>query len=111
MIGRRLNESEKKELKRIFDENGFDILDIEELAFLLEEQGATYIGDRDDIVDQWCELMDIRCQRIYLDEDKIIEDDNDWEELSNSKYLNIYRLFEDDDITNRLELKDLIRRQ
>ena len=102
---KRLNNKEKKELERIFNENGYNVKDIETLSFELEEQGATYIGEKEDIVDQWAELMEIRCPLIYLDENKIIEDDTDWEELSKNRYLNTYRIFEDRDILKELELK------
>ena len=70
---RRLNQEERNELIRIFDENGYDVIDIEKLSFELEEQGATYIGDKDDIIDQWCDLMGIDIPTEFLDEDGIID--------------------------------------
>lgn len=101
----RLNTEEKKELIRIFDENSYDVTDLEKLTFYLEESGATYIADQEDVVIQWAELMDINCPTEFLDWNRIINSDNDWEELSNSRYLNIYRIFEDQDVLNELELK------
>lgn len=101
----RLNTKEKKELIRIFDENSYDVTDLEELTFYLEESGATYIADQEDVVIQWAELMDINCPTEFLDWNRIVDSDNDWEELSNSRYLNIYRIFEDQDVLNELELK------
>ena len=101
----RLNTEEKKELIRIFDENSYDVTDLEELTFYLEKSGATYIADQEDVVIQWAELMDINCPTEFLDWNRIVDSNNDWEELSNSRYLNIYRIFEDQDVLNELELK------
>lgn len=100
----RLNSYEKEELIRIFDENGYDITDLEKLSFELEEQGATYIGTKDDVVEQFKEAMGIQCPNEFLDENYIVETDQDWEELSKMRFLNIYRLFEEEDELKRLEL-------
>ena len=105
-MNKRLNESERQELIRIFDENGYDVTDIEKLTFELEKQGSTYIGDRKDIMDQWCDLMCITFSREFLDEDYIIRNDEDWEELSHNRFFNTYRMFEDwNGELKRLELK------
>ena len=101
----KLNSYEKQEVIRIFDENGYDVTDIEKLSFYLEECGATYIADSEDVVIQWAELMDIRCPTEFLDWDRIIQADNDWEEISKNRFLNIYRIFEDGDTIKELELR------
>ena len=101
---RRLNQEERNELIRIFDENGYDVIDIEELTIALEEQGATYICNKDDVVDKWCDLMGIDIPTEFLDEDYIVEHYDDWEELSQNRFFNTYRMFEDYDEVKRLEL-------
>ena len=104
-----VNKEEKKEIIRIFNENFFDVLDEEKLIEYLENQGATYLASREDVIDQWTDLMEVKCPVIYLDEDKIIEDDTDWEELSKDKFLNTFRLFEEDFATKELRLKEIIK--
>ena len=102
----RLNTAEKQELIRVFDENGFKVKDIEEVAFYLEEQGATYLGDKTEIVSQWADLMGVDFPIDFLDHDYIVDNDTDWEALSAMRYINTYRLFEDgSDAIRELELK------
>ena len=89
---------------KVSESHGYDVIDIEELTIALEEQGATYICNKDDVVDKWCDLMGIDIPTEFLDEDYIVEHYDDWEELSQNRFFNTYRMFEDYDEVKRLEL-------
>lgn len=103
----KLNKEEQQEVIRVFEENGFVINDLEEVVFYLENNGATYLGDKDEVVSQWAELMGVDFPLEFLDEEYIVENSDDWEELSQSRYINIERLFEDgrSEAIRDLELK------
>jgi len=91
----KLNKEEQQEVIRVFEENGFVINNLEEVVFYLENNGATYLGDKSEVVSQWAELMGVDFPLEFLDEEYIVENNDDWEELSQSRYINIERLFED----------------
>ena len=99
----KLNSKEKEELIRIFDENGYNVTNIDKLSTELESWNATYLGTKEDIIDQWADLMNINFPLDFLDQDYIIRNDDDWEELSEIRYVNKYRLFEDEEYIKKLE--------
>lgn len=103
----KLNKEEKQELIRIFNENNFEIKDIEEVAFYLEREGSNYLGDEEEVVNQWAELMGVNFPIDFLDHEYIVDMDEDWEELSDVTYVNTYRLFEDDNY----DIKELQKRK
>lgn len=107
----KLNSYEKKEVIRCFKENGYEVLNKNKLFTYLENNGATYTADKCDVIDQWIELMCCNVPRDCLDEDYIIRNDNDWEELSKMRFINTYRLFEDDYATNELIKQNIIKEE
>ena len=105
-----LNSKEQEEVCRVFNENFFEVLDEEKLIEFLENNGATYIASKEDVIDQWADLMAVNFSLEFLDQDYIIRNDDDWEELSPLRYINIFRLFTDgDEVTNELRLKEIIK--
>lgn len=107
----KLNSHEKKEVIRCFKENGYEILDENKLFTYLENNGATYVANKYDVIDQWIELTCCNIPKDCLDEDYIIRNDDDWEELSAMRFINIYRLFEDDYATNELVEQNIIKEE
>ena len=105
-----LNSKEQEEVFRVFNENFFEVLDKEKLIEFLENNGATYIASKEDVIDQWADLMCVNFSLEFLDQDYIIRNDDDWEELSPLRYINTFKLFaEGDEITNELRLKEIIK--
>lgn len=92
----RLSEAEIYRIIEIFEENDYRVVYLSKLLEALNV-GATYIGTKDDIIDQWCDLMEANnIPREFLDEDTIIFRDDDWVHLEGGRhYLNTFRVFED----------------
>lgn len=107
----KLNSHEIKEVIEHFKTNGYKILNEDKLIKYLQNNGATYIADKYDVIDQWIELMCCNIPRDCLDEDYIIRNDNDWEELSKMRFINTYRLFEDGYATKELIEQNIIKEE
>lgn len=89
-----LNSQEKKELEDWFDENDFEILKLEDLVKYLCEN--YYIRTKEDVVIRNLELNEAENVPLeWLDWDEIIYQDDDFYELGEDRFLNIYEILED----------------
>lgn len=89
-----------KEILYWIDQFGYEWVNCGKLIDYIKEN---YVKDQRDVIEEYVELMEIKVPSIdILDWDRICQEDNDYEELDNGKYLNTYLLESDS-----LELKRL----
>lgn len=81
---------------------GYEWIDCGKLIDYIKEN---YIKDQRDVIEEYVELMEIRVPSInILDWNEICEQDNDYEQLGDGKYLNVYLLESDSLELKRLDL-------
>ena len=71
---------------------------------LIEHIKKNYIKNREDVVREFVEIMELIVDIDCLDQEKICESDEDYEYLGQDLYLNVYMLENDDVELKRLDL-------
>lgn len=92
-----------KEILYWIDQFGYEWINCGELIDYIKEN---FVVNDEYIIDRWCEINEWRVDKDYLNWDKIIENDEDYEYLCNGLYLDIYQL---EDIELELKRLDLIK--
>lgn len=91
-----------KEILYWIEQFGYEWIDCGKLIDYIKEN---YVSDQRDVVEEYVESMKIRVPSIdILDWDRICQEDNDYEQLSDGRYLNIYLLEADSLGLQRLNL-------
>lgn len=95
-----------KEILYWVEQFGYEWIDCGKLIDYIKEN---YIKEQQDVVIEFVEYMEIKATNLdnlleFLDWDRICQSDNDYEELENGKYLNVYSLESDSLELQRLNL-------
>lgn len=95
-----------KEILYWIEQFGYEWVDCGQLIEYIKDN---YVKEQQDVVIEFIEYMEIKASNLdnlleFLDWDRICQSDNDYAELGNGKYLNIYRLESDSLELKRLDL-------
>lgn len=96
-----LNIDIDKKILYWIEQFGFKWIDSGELIDYIKKN---YIRNGEEIIDEFIWYMEWKVDKKYLNKEKIIEDNNDYDDLGNDMYLNIFLLEQDSLTLQRLDL-------
>lgn len=92
-----------KEILYWIDQFGYEWINCGKLIDYIKEN---LVVNDEHIINRWCEINEWKVDIDYLNWDKIIENDDDYEYLCNGLYLDVYQL---EDMGLELKRLDLIK--